>query len=143
MNLWQWETGLSWDPAVLNFTGIQEGSFLKSAGETLYEPAVADYANGNLPMVSSVLRSASSANGSGVLATVTFEVLSVSDTTIQLHDTVLRGSNTGHPEIAHSSVNGEVVAAPSTSCNIYLIAVAGLAIAGIIAAVMVLKKKKR
>jgi hypothetical protein len=144
VNLWQWETSLSWDPATLNFTGIQEGPFLKSSGETLFEPDFANYKNGNLT-VSNVLRSASSVNGSGVLATVTFNVLAVKSTTIQLYDTVLSEPSTGHPEIAHSSVNGDVIVAASfIASNLYPTVVAAIiAIIIIIAAVIVLKKKKK
>ena len=115
-NLWQWVTGLVWDPAVFNLTGIQEGPFLKSAGSTFYLVAPADYDNGILPEVSSTLLSTASVDGSGVLATVTFEVLAAEPTTIQLTDTSLTESGTGHPEISHVVVNGDVtVVEPSPS----------------------------
>jgi hypothetical protein len=108
VGLWQWVFGLSWDPSVLALEGSPvEGAFLKQGGSTFFVATPVDNAAGSLPEVSSTLMSASSVDGSGVLATVTFKVVGYGSTNINLVEVHLQGpssgSNSDHPQIAFTS----------------------------------------
>jgi PKD repeat protein len=72
-NLWSWCVGISWDPTVLSLIGNPlEGPFLKAKGQTLFLPLPA--INGTIKELSSTLLSFASASGSGVLATLDFNI---------------------------------------------------------------------
>ncbi|MGD6809093.1 MAG: cohesin domain-containing protein [Candidatus Bathyarchaeia archaeon] len=90
--IFQWETELYWDPDVLNLTAISEGPFLKTAGDTFFVyPSLTrpDY-RGNLPnMVDSINSFGKNASGSGVIATLTFKILSIAPTEITMNGTGL------------------------------------------------------
>jgi hypothetical protein len=91
--LWQWTATVLWDPTVLNLTKVQEGSFLSNAGGTMFNwPTMNNLKQGNLSMVCTSM-SAANANGTGVLATLTFKVLAVKQSNITLNDTVLNKVN--------------------------------------------------
>lgn len=113
-NLWSWKVRVSWNPEILNFTGIAEGPFLNSAGETLFLWANNWTAieEGYIPEISCTLLSSGSVNGSGVLATITFKSLSQGTSNINLTETVLKEPGTGHPEISHDVTAGEVTVIP-------------------------------
>lgn len=113
-NLWSWKVRVNWNPEVLNFTEIAEGPFLNSTGDTLFLWAQNWTAieEGYIPEISCTLLSSGSVNGSGVLATVAFKSLSPGTSNITLTETVLKEPGTGHPEISHSVINGEVIVIP-------------------------------
>jgi hypothetical protein len=77
-NAWGWSLGVTWDPSVLNLINITEGSYLSQSGSTLFLPGSIDNYNGLVlggisdAYVSYINASASS----GVLATLTFEIIS-------------------------------------------------------------------
>ena len=37
-NVWGWSIGVTWNPSVLECTGVTEGSYLSSGGATLFAP---------------------------------------------------------------------------------------------------------
>jgi len=91
VNLWQWAVKLTWDPAVLNITGAQEGPFLKTGGATLfiYPSTSPKLVNGTLPEVSDTLMVSTGVNGSGLLGTVAFKIVSANSTQVALTVTSL------------------------------------------------------
>lgn len=113
-NLWSWKVRVNWDPEVLSLTEVAEGPFLNSADDTLFLGAQSGTAieEGYIPEVSCTLLSSESVDGSGVLATLTFKSLSPGECEITLTETVLKEPGTGHPEILHNVINGEVTVIP-------------------------------
>ncbi len=90
-NLMVWQTQVLWNPNVLNLTEIKQGPFLQSAGSTmLLAPRLNDTKPGEIQNLACTLMSfTSGADGSGTLATLSFKVLSVQQSTIQLNNTGL------------------------------------------------------
>jgi len=110
-NLWSWCVGISWDPNVLNLTACNQGPFLKAVGSTFWLPVLA--ANGTIKEMSSTLLSLSSANGTGVLATLTFTIMKETvESPIRLFNTTLLAPNTSiygsNPIIDHQVQNATV-----------------------------------
>jgi hypothetical protein len=116
-NLWMWTISVNWDPEILNFSDVTEGSFLNSAGSTLFlwAPNWTAIEEGYIPEISCTLLSAEGVTGDGVLATLVFTSLSSGNSEITLTNTLLNQPESGHPEIAHSVVNGEVIVAVSSA----------------------------
>ena len=113
-NLWSWKVRVNLHPGILNFTEIAEGAFLNSTGEKLFLWANNWTAinEGYIPEISCTLLASGSVNGSGVLATITLKSISPGECEITLTETVLKEPGTGHPEIPHNVVNGEVIVIP-------------------------------
>jgi PKD repeat protein len=109
-DLCSWEVGISWDPHVLGLIGHpKEGPFLKTNGQTLflYSPAV----NGTIEEISSTLFSASEVTGSGVIATLVFNITKEAvDSPITLFNSVLSAQATGggQSNIDHEVENATV-----------------------------------
>jgi hypothetical protein len=78
-----WGGGLSWDSSVLQLCNVSEGSFLSSIGGTMFLCSIMDplVANGSLQDICGSSLSGG-VNGSGDLATLTFEVMSAQPTSI-------------------------------------------------------------
>jgi len=110
-NLWSWKVRLNWNPGVLNFINITEGPFLKDFGATLFPPP--PQRSGYLTEVSDTLLENASASGSGLLATVTFQVVGSGQSDITLTETELLQPITGQPpthqQINNTVANGELV----------------------------------
>ncbi len=87
-NLFAWDLNLSWNPAVLNLTQIQEGPFLRNIGTTFFTwtPTFAmdNRSQGFVRGVDDVLLESGSASGSGVLATLSFKVLNTGTSQISI-----------------------------------------------------------
>lgn len=77
VRLYEWSFNMSWDPTVLNVSNIEEGSFLNHEGDynTTFTTNV-DQENGRayINCTLSGEPAIAAANGSGTLATVTFQV---------------------------------------------------------------------
>jgi len=71
-NLNTWSANLTWDPSILSLTEASEGAFLSSQGTTTFTH-IADQQAG-LVQLSCNLTAGTGANGSGVLAMLTFNV---------------------------------------------------------------------
>ena len=110
-NLWSWDVFVSWDPSVLNLTGVSQGSFLKNAGSTFFIPLSEE--NGTVEELSCSLLSLTSVSGSGVLANLVFNIMkeAVNSQVILLNTTLVGpvpyvgGSN---PKIDHQVENASV-----------------------------------
>ena len=106
VGVYAWSLNMSWDPAVLNVTNVEEGSFLnQSAYGTTFNKHILQeegflYANcslfGESPDVS--------ASGNGTLVTVSFLVEAVGSTVLDLYDTKLLGYGGG--ELPHEVQDG-------------------------------------
>jgi hypothetical protein len=92
-NLFAWNLNLTWNPKVLNLTNVQEGSFLSNTGSTLFpwssEISPTSRSQGYIDSVVCTLLEATSANGNGVLATLSFQVLSAGVSPISIEGTQL------------------------------------------------------
>ena len=117
-NLWSWDIGnLTFDPNVLNLTQISEGPFLEEAtgpGSTMFianNPA-SNASKGNIFEISDTLLATSSANGSGVIATLNFQVLSTNKTSqitfkqVTLNELVDNATNVA--KIDCNAINAEI-----------------------------------
>lgn len=113
-NLSGWNLNLTWNPQVLNLTQIQEGSFLTNAGTTLFTwiPASSPVSRsqGYLQGVADVLLTNSGVSGNGVLATLSFKVISTGASPISIDGSTLINppSNGVAKNIAITVINGFV-----------------------------------
>jgi len=92
-DLWSWDANIRWNPNYLNMSRTPtEGSFMRKAGSTLFIPTRP--LKGSEPDISDTLLANSGANGSGVLATLYFKILShCAKTPIQLLNITLEAPN--------------------------------------------------
>jgi PKD repeat protein len=90
-NLWQWDLGVSWDPTYLSLVSTPtEGPFLSQSGGTTFIPTAAG--KGKIPDISDTLLSQNSSSGSGVLATLQFQVIApCAGTQVKLTNIALEG----------------------------------------------------
>jgi hypothetical protein len=126
-NLWEWDiANLKFDPTFLNLTQVSEGPFLKQAGSTLFlwtsESTIA-ISKGDIPDISCTLLEYTSASGSGVIATLTFQVISIGTSQIIFNQTKLfdpnqiaaPGQTTGvYPQINCQAINANITVGTST-----------------------------
>jgi len=106
VEVYAWSLNMSWDPALLNVTNVEEGSFLnQGAYNTTFNKQILQeegrfYANCSLfeepPDVS--------ASGNGTLISVTFLVEAVGSTVLGLYDAELLGYGGG--ELPHEKRDG-------------------------------------
>ncbi len=91
--LWAWDIGnFTFNPAYLNITDVSKGPFLQKAGQDLFiwsSNTPTWYAIGIIPDMADTLLSYNTESGSGVLATLTFTVLSLGSTQINFTRTTL------------------------------------------------------
>ena len=110
-NLWAWDiANLKFDPAVLNLTQVSEGPFLHEAGQTMFlwtSQSTLAISEGDIPDISCTLLVPSNANGSGVIAILSFEVMSLNETSqIAFNQTTLLNPNQG--QIPSEALNSEI-----------------------------------
>ncbi|HUW47377.1 MAG TPA: dockerin type I domain-containing protein [Patescibacteria group bacterium] len=92
VDLYAWEIELSWNPSLLGTISVTEGSFLKSGGDTFFIYSWND-TQGHSLIDCTLIGQIVGVSGSGVLATVTFLVLGLGETPLDLHDEVLLDHN--------------------------------------------------
>jgi len=94
-DLYAWQTGITFDPAVLECTGFYEGEFLKRGGETWFLKHYMDK-NNTLGIVyyrgCCLLGPVSGVSGSGQLAYATFRSLGKGISDFHLTDIILQNS---------------------------------------------------
>ena len=106
-NLWSWGLNLSWNPDVLEMVGDPvEGSFLSQGGSTLFITAPVDDDNGSIPSISCNLLSYSGTNGSGLLATVEFQVINNGSSNITIDWLELYSNDEGDSIAIPASLRG-------------------------------------
>jgi len=88
-DLHEFEFKLGYNTTILDCMGIVEGQFLKSVGPTSITFNEINEPEGKLHF-GVILLSPSSANGSGVLATITFHVTGIGETTLHLYDVIIK-----------------------------------------------------
>jgi len=111
-DLYAFDINMTFNPSILNCTGVEEGAFLKQAGATWwFEPDIRNdkgyvlFGNSLFPAPSA------GANGNGTLATITFKVLAEGTSSLDFSMTAL---NTLDEEgvsqpIAHTRVEGTFI----------------------------------
>jgi hypothetical protein len=109
-NLTSWQFTVYFLKSILNCTNAVEGPFLKTGGGTFYNKTINNNYNGTCGSILaySTLLGSNSVNGSGVLATITFNALSVGDTTLHLSDEKLGDENIPPQPIVHTTIDGTV-----------------------------------
>ena len=125
--LWGWDfTDIMFNSSVLNLTQVQEGPFLQSKGQTffIWTKGAPSIETGDLPEIVDALAENTSVSGSGILATLKFNVVSagVSQITLtgaKLYDPVeiqpTASQETGvHEQINSTTTNGTVIIATIT-----------------------------
>jgi len=94
-NTWAWQFKLSWDPALLNITDIDESTFLTQSGT--WATAFVNVTNqeegwvlASCTLVDDPIEQGQPLPyGNGILATINFTVLDVGSCTLHLYDTIL------------------------------------------------------
>ena len=109
-NLTSWQFTVYFLKSILNCTNVVEGPFLKTGGGTFFGKTINNNYNGTHGSVLaySTLLGSTSVNGSGVLATITFNASGVGDTTLHLSDTKLGDENIPPQPIDHTTIDGTV-----------------------------------
>jgi len=110
-NTWAWQFNVTWDPSLLNLTGITEGTFLSQG---IYNTSLAygvaitvNYTEGWALVGNTLFDPASPANGNGTLATLNFTVLETETSRscpLNLYDTTLLLENL--TAYTHETSNG-------------------------------------
>lgn len=120
-NLFGWNLNLTWNPQILNLTGIAEGPFLNGAGETLFtwspSSSPISRSQGYLQGVADVLLATSGVSGNGVLATLTFQVLHAGYSAVSIEGTTISKPpvNTAAQYISATITDGTVTIGSSSS----------------------------
>jgi hypothetical protein len=117
LDLYGYEFRLDYNATQINATQVIEGPFLKTAGSTQIFQQKINRTSGLVWMATTLLGEIPGASGSGVLATIKFQVLlhtanrtlvqttnNLFNCTLHLHDTYLSDSNIN--PIAHSTIDG-------------------------------------
>jgi len=122
-NLWSWDANIKWNPKYLNMTRTPtEGSFMRKAGSTLFIPTRPR--KGSEPDISDTLMSNSGANGSGVLATLYFKILShCAKTPIQLLNITLEAPNP--PNAPYGASNPPIIPKSNSSTALITLLING------------------
>ena len=111
VNLTGWQFKLFYDNAMLNCTNVIEGSFLNTYGGTFFTKQINNNYNsthGRILAACSLLGQNVSANGSGILATITFRAVGGGDSVLDLVDTKLADEKIPPQPILHTAVDGTV-----------------------------------
>jgi hypothetical protein len=122
-NLFAWNLNLTWNPQVLNLTQIQEGPFLTDSGQTIFpwDPSSSPISRsqGYLQGVDDVLLSSTGVDGNGVLATITFKVLSTGTSAISIDGSSMKSPspipNGAAQNITATTTNGVVAIGTSNA----------------------------
>jgi hypothetical protein len=125
--LWGWDfTDIIFNSSVLNLTGVQEGPFPQSKGQTffIWTKGAPSIQTGDLPEILEALAENTSVSGSGILATLKFNVVSAGASQITLSSAKLYdpieiqpnpSEETGvHEQINSTTINGNIVIASIT-----------------------------
>jgi len=89
-DLYGWEFNVSFDPAVLDCTGVEEGPFLKQAGSTWLLPYIIDNTAGLVFLGDSLFPiPPNGASGNGTLAKITFNVTAEGESDLHFFESKL------------------------------------------------------
>jgi uncharacterized repeat protein (TIGR02543 family) len=107
-NLTCWQFTLYFLNSILNCTDVIEGPFLRTGGSTYFNKTINNNYNathGSI-LAYSTLLGPNSANGSGTLATINFEALSVGESPLHLTETKLGDEKIPPQPIPHTTIDG-------------------------------------
>jgi hypothetical protein len=116
-DLWLWDiVGLGFNSAKLKFISVTEGPFLQQAGQTMFVPSAFDYETnqGVIGDITNAVLAQTGNSGNGVIATLSFQVLSLGTSVItfdqiNLIDVTNQKANPLNPNtIPSTSVNTEI-----------------------------------
>ena len=102
-DLYGWEFRLAWNVAVLEVLSVEEGSFLKSGGDTFFTYVINE-TEGYMIVDCTLLGDIPGVSGNGTLALVLFQVLAFGDSPLDLYDTILVSSL--EESIPHEAIDG-------------------------------------
>jgi adhesin HecA-like repeat protein len=89
----EFELGFA-DPLILSATGVTEGPFLPSGGTTVFVAGTIDNSQGTVsPTGDTLIGLIPGVSGTGTLATITFDALTIGSTNITLFDVALLDSS--------------------------------------------------
>jgi hypothetical protein len=122
--LWGWALqNVNFNPKVLNVTNVQEGPFLKSKDSTFFlwtSNSTIAFSEGDIPEINCAFAEDNTVSGGGVLATITFRVLSAGSSPITIGAAALMSdipsiSMDENNEISCTWTNGTVTVATISS----------------------------
>jgi ATP-dependent Zn protease len=121
-NLFAWNLNLTWNPTVLNLTNVKEGPFLSNTGSTLFtwssSISPTSRSQGYIDSVACTLLEATSANGNGILATLSFQVLSTGVSQLSITGTQLASpSKSGVMQFITATLNSGTITIINSSNN--------------------------
>lgn len=91
-----WQFDLSFDPAILHANSVTEGPLMSSFGATLFAPGVIDDGSGLISLVADFyVDLPPNPSGSGVLANIEFQALTLGVSTLTLSSAFLNFSDSG------------------------------------------------
>jgi len=106
-DLYAFQFDISFDPAILSAIDVTEGSFLPGGGFTFFIPGSIDNIGGSISFTADILLTAvSGVSGSGTLAALQFQALTVGTSPIGLSNVILLDSTLS--DISFSTNGGTV-----------------------------------
>jgi len=84
-----WQAGMSFNPGILECVDYTEGSFLKAAGETVWQPGTIDNSAGLITPHGASLSSGLGVSGNGTLGYITFKVKNTGSSSLVLQNVLL------------------------------------------------------
>ncbi len=121
--VWGWSAGVTWNPSVLSCTSITEGTYLSASGGTLFAPGFIDNYLGKVDagIADAYLSYQSATASSGVLATLTFQILSYGNSNLNITagtPATLLNQNVPHGAIGPVTLNNATYSwTPGTAVN--------------------------
>ena len=147
-NLWSWDLGnITFNSKVLNLTQPPtEGPFLEEAGSTMFIPNIppGNASKGNIFEISDTLLVDSSVNGSGVIATLTFQVLATNRTSQITFKQITMYDTLGVAKIDCNAINAEItLGVPKNTNNTWLLISLLVVFAVIISIVLLVRTRSK
>jgi hypothetical protein len=127
-DLFGYQFTLNFNPAVLQATGVAEGSFLAGGGTTFSDPGTINNSVGSISFVAATLIGPlPGVSGSGSLAHISFNVTNVGSSLLSFSDALFLNSNLGDLTVTLQPLTLQTVAAAVPEPASYLLFGAGLA----------------
>ena len=126
VDLYAYQLSLSFDPSLLQVTGVAQGALLPGGGSTFFDGGSVNNTLGSISfMFDSLVGGVPGVNGTGVLATVSFDVVGTGTSTLAFADTLFLDS--GLADISVQITNGSLQTLPVPEPASFLMFGMGLA----------------